>query len=110
MYFSTTTLAALLAVGAYSAAIDGVDNSDGGNELLAGSIQKGSQSSGAGEIGSEDGQALSGISTNNFINNCNGKTLTNGLQIVEGSCNGISKWTTKNPRLDVFCSQPIRHG
>jgi hypothetical protein len=27
----------------------------------------------------------------NFINFCQGKTLTNGLQVKEGSCNGIGK-------------------
>jgi len=34
-------------------------------------------------------QAASLTSTNNFINFCEGKTLTNGLQVKEGSCNGI---------------------
>jgi len=28
----------------------------------------------------------------NFINFCQGKTLTNGLQVKEGSCNGIGKF------------------
>lgn len=37
------------------------------------------------------GQALSKTSKNNFINNCSGKKLTNGLQVQEGSCNGIRK-------------------
>ena len=27
----------------------------------------------------------------NFINFCTGKTLTNGLQVRQGSCNGIRK-------------------
>jgi len=34
-------------------------------------------------------QVASLTSTNNFINFCEGKTLTNGLQVKEGSCNGI---------------------
>jgi len=34
-------------------------------------------------------QAASLTSTNNFINFCEDKTLTNGLQVKEGSCNGI---------------------
>ncbi|KAF9056426.1 hypothetical protein BJ165DRAFT_1522337 [Panaeolus papilionaceus] len=34
-----------------------------------------------------EGQVASLTSTNNFINFCLGKTLTNGQQIVEGSCN-----------------------
>ncbi|RDL37004.1 uncharacterized protein BP5553_04437 [Venustampulla echinocandica] len=37
----------------------------------------------------KDGQAKSKTSQNNFINNCAGKTLTNGLQVQGGSCNGI---------------------
>ncbi|TVY39744.1 hypothetical protein LSUB1_G004182 [Lachnellula subtilissima] len=58
--------------------------------LAANAIQTGSFLDGSNEIGAaEVGQALSKTSTNNFINNCSGKTLTNGLQIVAGSCNGI---------------------
>ncbi|KAM3498245.1 hypothetical protein MY10362_008425 [Beauveria mimosiformis] len=34
-------------------------------------------------------QAASAVSNNNFINFCQGKTLTNGAQVREGSCNGI---------------------
>jgi hypothetical protein len=67
-------------------------NSDGstGTTLLADAIQSGSFNDGSDEIGSaEVGQALSLTSQNNFINNCVGKTLTNGLQITTGSCNGI---------------------
>jgi hypothetical protein len=56
-------------------------------------IQSGSFNDGSNEIGAaEVGQALSQTSQNNFINNCAGKTLTNGLQITTGSCNGISKF------------------
>jgi hypothetical protein len=61
--------------------------------LAANAVQTGSFSDGSNEIGAaEVGQALSKTSTNNFINNCAGKTLTNGLQIVGGSCNGIRKF------------------
>jgi hypothetical protein len=61
--------------------------------LSANAIQSGSFVDGSKEIGAaEVGQALSKTSTNNFINNCAGKTLTNGLQITTGSCNGISKY------------------
>ena len=64
-----------------------------GTTLSANAIQSGSFNDGSDEIGSaEVGQALSLTSQNNFINNCAGKTLTNGLQITTGSCNGISKW------------------
>jgi len=54
------------------------------------SFKKGSTVSGNGAIGSEAGQALSATSNNNFINFCSGKTLTNGLQVTTGSCNGIA--------------------
>ena len=64
-----------------------------GTTLSANAIQSGSFNDGSDEIGSDEvGQALSLTSQNNFINNCAGKTLTNGLQITTGSCNGISKW------------------
>lgn len=63
-----------------------------GTTLSANAIQSGSFVDGSQEIGAaEVGQAKSLTSTNNFINNCAGKTLTNGLQITTGSCNGISK-------------------
>ena len=62
--------------------------------LAANAIQTGSTLDGSNEVGAaEVGQALSKTSANNFINNCAGKTLTNGLQILGGSCNGISKYT-----------------
>jgi hypothetical protein len=64
--------------------------------LSANAIQSGSFDNGQLETGSEAGQAASLTSQNNFINNCAGKTLTNGLQITGGSCNGISKWKISN--------------
>jgi hypothetical protein len=61
--------------------------------LAANAIQSGSFNDGSDEIGAKEvGQALSLTSQNNFINNCAGKTLTNGLQILTGSCNGISRF------------------
>lgn len=67
-------------------------NSDGGNSLLPNAVQVGSTVDGSDQVGNaEVGQALSAVSTNNFINFCSGKTLTNGLQILTGSCNGIGK-------------------
>ena len=61
--------------------------------LTADAIQSGSFNDGSDEIGNNEAQqAKSLTSTNNFINNCAGKTLTNGLQITTGSCNGISKF------------------
>lgn len=62
--------------------------------LAADAIQSGSFNDGSLETGSDGAtQALSKTSTNNFINNCVGKTLTNGLQITTGSCNGIRKYS-----------------
>ena len=31
----------------------------------------------------------------NFVNFCSGETLTNGLQVKAGSCNGIGKSSTR---------------
>lgn len=74
-------------------------NNGGGNNAAADSttlsdnaIQSGSFSDGSQGLGAEDGQAASATSQNNFINECAGKTLTNGLQITDGSCNGIRKY------------------
>ncbi len=69
----------------------GTTGGNGGTGLTldAAAVQSGSFVDGSGSIGSEAGQAKSQTSQNNFINFCSGKTLTNGLQIVGGSCNGI---------------------
>lgn len=69
------------------------NNNNGGSDttLSPQAIQSGSFNDGQLETGSDAGQAASLTSQNNFINNCVGKTLTNGLQIVTGSCNGIRK-------------------
>jgi len=66
---------------------DGADSTT----LSPDALQSGSFFDGQQAIGAEDTQAPSLTSKNNFINGCAGKTLTDGLQIVEGSCNGISK-------------------
>lgn len=50
--------------------------------MQTGSAQDGSK-------GATAGQAKSITDTANFINFCSGKTLTNGLQVQGGSCNGI---------------------
>lgn len=64
-----------------------------GTTLSPAAIQSGSFNDGSDEIGNNEAQqAKSLTSTNNFINNCAGKTLTNGLQITTGSCNGISEF------------------
>ncbi|KAG9237023.1 hypothetical protein BJ875DRAFT_370792 [Amylocarpus encephaloides] len=58
--------------------------------LAADAVQSGSFTDGSVNGDSAAGQAKSLTSQNNFINNCAGKTLTNGLQVQEGSCNGIT--------------------
>jgi hypothetical protein len=60
-----------------------------GTTLSANAIQTGSFFDGSASLGADDGQALSLTDKANFINFCAGKTLTNGLQITTGSCNGI---------------------
>ncbi|EER42004.1 conserved hypothetical protein [Histoplasma capsulatum var. duboisii H88] len=52
-------------------------------------LQKGSELDGEKEALNKDEVIPSITSSNNFINYCNGKTLTNGTKINEGSCNGI---------------------
>lgn len=59
--------------------------------LLASAVQSGSAADGSNNGVSAPGQSKSAISQNNFINFCEGKTLTNGLQVTGGSCNGIRK-------------------
>lgn len=69
------------------------NNNDNGDAttLNEDAIQTGSFFDGSDGLGAEDGQAASETSENNFINFCSGQTLTNGLQITDGSCNGIGK-------------------
>ena len=71
----------------------GNNNAADSTTLSENAIQTGSFSDGSQGLGGEDGQAASATSQNNFINECAGKTLTNGLQITEGSCNGIRKYS-----------------
>jgi hypothetical protein len=52
-------------------------------------IQEGSFTDGKNSLGANAAQVPSATSQNNFINFCKGQTLTNGLQITDGSCNGI---------------------
>ena len=62
-----------------------------GTTLSSNAIQSGSFFDGQQAIGATDTQAASRTSKNNFINECQGQPLTNGLQNVGGSCNGIRK-------------------
>ncbi|CAP67810.1 uncharacterized protein PODANS_1_16920 [Podospora anserina S mat+] len=72
------------------------NNNNGGNNnqasetcLAAAALQTGSQSTGQNGAQAADGQVNSATDNANFINFCQGKTLTNGLQNRDGSCNGI---------------------
>jgi hypothetical protein len=85
---------------------DGNDGGATGSEdaatttcLVANALQTGSEQNGqngtveAGQVASQTypppSHQSNGSSDNNFINICSGQTLTNGLQITTGSCNGI---------------------
>jgi len=95
MFFNKIACAAALSAVVYASPEPNpaaANNDATGTTLSANAIQSGSFVDGSTQIGAaEVGQAKSLTSTNNFINNCAGKTLTNGLQITTGSCNGISK-------------------
>ncbi|CCD44736.1 hypothetical protein BofuT4_P056370.1 [Botrytis cinerea T4] len=68
----------------------GTTGDDTSLTLAQNAIASGSFSDGLTEIGGNEAfEAASATSKNNFINFCAGETLTNGLQIVTGSCNGI---------------------
>ncbi|KAK6524142.1 hypothetical protein TWF694_005803 [Orbilia ellipsospora] len=68
------------------------NNNNGGNNALAlnpNNVQTGSQQTGQNGTDVQAGQVNSATDPANFINFCTGKTLTNGLQVKTGSCNGI---------------------
>ncbi|KAJ9252213.1 hypothetical protein DTO207G8_4828 [Paecilomyces variotii] len=73
---------------------DNDDNNDNGGSsssdlaLDPNNVQKGSQSNGL-DSSADPGTAASVTDNANFINFCSGKTLTNGQQLKQGSCNGI---------------------
>ncbi|XMA17022.1 hypothetical protein WAI453_009813 [Rhynchosporium graminicola] len=68
---------------------DDEDDDASGLTLLANAIQTGSSKDGSVNGKQNPGQSASKTSNSNFINICSGKTLTNGLQVLAGSCNGI---------------------
>jgi hypothetical protein len=94
MRFTQVACAAALTAVVYATPSPAANNAAGADSttLSPNAIQSGSFNDGQQETGSEAGQAASLTSKNNFINNCVGKTLTNGLQFTTGSCNGIRKW------------------
>ncbi|KAK3355172.1 hypothetical protein B0H65DRAFT_38832 [Neurospora tetraspora] len=85
---------------------NGNANKGGTNTCLAaGAIQTGSASTGQSGSAAADGQVNSKTDNANFINFCNGQTLTNGLQIKTGSCNGIPMG--KIPSTDKMISTVV---
>ena len=58
-------------------------------QLDPSTIGPGLAQTGIGANGSEAGEVASLTSTNNFINFCSGKQITNGQQVVSGSCNPV---------------------
>lgn len=97
MFTKTLTLVLLASVGLVSATPTHVHHkraagsSDASLTLSANAVQNGSFVDGGRNGVQADGQTASTTSTNNFINFCSGKTLTNGAQVVAGSCNGIGE-------------------
>jgi len=79
------------------------NNDASGTTLLADAIQTGSFTDGSVNGVQKPGQSASQTSKNNFINLCSGKTLTNGLQVLGGSCNGIRTFCSNFYIL--FCHQ-----
>ncbi|OCL11510.1 hypothetical protein AOQ84DRAFT_373885 [Glonium stellatum] len=84
------------AASATAATASGAAGGNGGNAgnnaadlaLNPANVQSNSDTTGlSGTV--EAGQAASATDPANFINFCTGKTLTNGLQVTGGSCNGI---------------------
>ncbi|KAJ2897323.1 uncharacterized protein MKZ38_004786 [Zalerion maritima] len=92
---------------------DGNGDEDTGNSgnggggalcLEAGALQTASASTGQDADNPTEGQANSATDDANFINFCSGKTLTNGLQVTEGSCNGVVMGEIPSTANMVSCS------
>jgi hypothetical protein len=91
MFYNKLAYAVAFSTGALAATATTGSTGGSGLTLDADAVQSGSFVNGLDSIGAEAGQAASQTSQDNFINFCSGKTLTNGLQVVGGSCNGIGK-------------------
>jgi hypothetical protein len=66
-------------------------------------IQSGSFTDGTDSPDADAAQAPSLTSENNFVNFCKGQTLTNGLQVTEGSCNGIGTQLQRCKKDGIEC-------
>ncbi|KAH8594990.1 hypothetical protein B0O99DRAFT_595033 [Bisporella sp. PMI_857] len=74
--------------------------------LAGNAVQTGSQN--GGQDPPVDGQSVSATDDANFINFCAGETLTNGLQVQGGSCNGIvmGKIPSNNNMISAIIVNP----
>ena len=89
---SALAMTAVLSAPAFGQNFRRQANSSSGESLALNpaNVQTGSEADGlAAATGVESGEAASATDSANFINFCTGKTLTNGLQVKTGSCNGI---------------------
>ncbi|RDW61470.1 hypothetical protein BP5796_11362 [Coleophoma crateriformis] len=84
---STSAAATKATAAAAAAAANGGGAAAGSNCLNANAVQTGSASDGN-QVPAA-GQSASKTDKANFINFCSGQTITNGLQVQGGSCNGI---------------------
>ncbi|KAI0024086.1 hypothetical protein F4780DRAFT_691402 [Xylariomycetidae sp. FL0641] len=91
---------------------DGNGNDQNGGQAVLDPdvIQEGSFQDGTDAGSAEEGEAPSATSNENFINFCQGETLMNGLQIVEGSCNGIvqGKIPSKDQMISSLIIEPAQ--
>lgn len=76
--------------------------------LSANAVQTGSAATGQVNGVAADGQVNSATDKANFINFCSGQTLTNGLQVTAGSCNGIpmGKIPAKTAMVSTVITNP----
>ena len=90
---AATTAAAADANATGTATTGGKAGNNGGSNsaltLNPNNVNQGALQDGLSESGAQAGEAPAATDPANFINFCTGKTLTNGLQNVGGSCNGI---------------------
>ncbi|OAX82223.1 hypothetical protein ACJ72_03430 [Emergomyces africanus] len=84
-------------------------NQPGGLSLNPTVLQKGSQLDGEKEALDRNEVTPSKTSLNNFINYCEGQTLTNGTKNKEGSCNGIpmGEIPSTNNMVSTLITAPV---
>jgi len=87
MLFTKLACASALSSVAYAAAASGGGDDATSLTLNPADVNLGSEVTGGDSVGASAGQALAVTSVDNFINFCDGKTITDGFQILDGSCN-----------------------